>query len=30
MQAIDLHVHPGTREYRVASGGKDLSDALND
>ncbi len=28
MQAIDMHVHPGTREYLVDGGGKYLSDAL--
>ncbi|HET6369737.1 MAG TPA: amidohydrolase family protein [Nitrospiria bacterium] len=29
MRAIDMHVHPGTREYLVDAGGKYLSDALN-
>jgi len=29
MKAIDIHVHPGTREYLVTSGGKYLADALN-
>jgi len=29
MRAIDIHVHPGTREYLVDSGGKYLADALN-
>ncbi len=29
MRAIDMHVHPGTREYLVDSGGKYLSDALH-
>jgi len=29
MRAIDIHVHPGTREYLVTSGGKYLADALN-
>jgi predicted TIM-barrel fold metal-dependent hydrolase len=29
MRAIDIHVHPGTREYLVDSGGKYLSDALD-
>lgn len=28
MRAIDMHVHPGTREYLVDSGGKYLADAL--
>ncbi len=28
MLAIDMHVHPGTREYLVDAGGKFLSDAL--
>lgn len=29
MRAIDMHVHPGTREYLVDAGGKYLSDALH-
>jgi len=29
MQAIDMHVHPGTKEYLVDAGGKYLSDALS-
>jgi hypothetical protein len=29
MRAIDMHVHPGTREYLVDAGGKYLSDALD-
>ncbi|MBI3358852.1 MAG: amidohydrolase [Nitrospirae bacterium] len=29
MRAIDMHVHPGTREYLIDSGGKYLSDALD-
>ncbi|MBI3805653.1 MAG: amidohydrolase [Nitrospirae bacterium] len=29
MRAIDMHVHPGTREYLVEAGGKYLSDALH-
>lgn len=29
MRAIDMHVHPGTREYLVDSGGTYLSDALH-
>jgi predicted TIM-barrel fold metal-dependent hydrolase len=29
MKAIDVHVHPGTREYLVEAGGKYLADALN-
>jgi predicted TIM-barrel fold metal-dependent hydrolase len=29
LRAIDMHVHPGTREYLVDSGGKYLSDALD-
>ncbi len=29
MRAIDIHVHPGTREYLVDSGGKYLADALH-
>jgi len=29
MRAIDIHVHPGTREYLIDSGGKYLSDALH-
>lgn len=28
MRAIDMHVHPGTREYLVDAGGKYISDAL--
>jgi len=28
MQAIDMHVHPGTKEYLVDGGGKYLADAL--
>jgi predicted TIM-barrel fold metal-dependent hydrolase len=28
MHAIDMHVHPGTREYLVSSGGKYLADAM--
>ena len=28
MRAIDMHVHPGTKEYLVDAGGKYLSDAL--
>lgn len=28
MRAIDMHVHPGTREYLVEAGGKYLADAL--
>ena len=28
MRAIDMHVHPGTREYLVDAGGKYLADAL--
>jgi uncharacterized protein len=29
MRAIDMHVHPGTREYLVDAGGKLISDALS-
>ncbi len=29
MRAIDMHVHPGTREYLIDSGGKYISDALS-
>ncbi len=29
IRAIDMHVHPGTREYLVDSGGKYIADALN-
>jgi|SRR5579863_3234848 len=29
MRAIDMHVHPGTREYLEQAGGKYLSDALH-
>lgn len=29
MRAIDMHVHPGTREYLVDSGGKYIADALH-
>ena len=28
MRAIDIHVHPGTREYLVEGGGKYMADAL--
>ncbi len=28
MRAIDMHVHPGTREYLVEGGGKYMADAL--
>ena len=28
MRAIDVHVHPGTREYLVEGGGKYMADAL--
>ncbi len=28
MKAIDMHVHPGTREYLVDSGGKYMQDAM--
>ncbi|MFQ5589043.1 MAG: amidohydrolase family protein [Nitrospiria bacterium] len=28
MRAVDMHVHPGTKEYLVDAGGKYLSDAL--
>jgi len=29
MKAIDMHVHPGTREYLVESGGKYIDDAMH-
>lgn len=29
MRAIDMHVHPGTREYLVDAGGKYIADALS-
>jgi len=29
MRAIDMHVHPGTKEYLIDAGGKYLSDAMN-
>ncbi len=29
MRAIDMHVHPGTREYLVDAGGKYIADALH-
>jgi len=29
MRAIDMHVHPGTKEYLVDSGGKYIADALD-
>ncbi len=29
MRAIDMHVHPGTKEYLVDAGGKYIADALN-
>jgi hypothetical protein len=29
MKAIDTHVHPGTREYLVDSGGKYMDDAMH-
>lgn len=29
MRAIDMHVHPGTKEYLIESGGKYIADAMN-